>query len=69
MGCESAAEFLGVSILMVGIFGLLALVLIIWAVFDLISSSRPLVEKVLWGLAIWFIPFFGAIAYLLIGKK
>lgn len=67
--CDSPESFLGGSLLTFGILGLLALALIIYAVLDLIKSSRPMTEKVIWGVAIWVLPFIGAIAYLVVGKK
>ena len=66
--CDSAESFLGGSLLTVGIVGLVALALIIYAVLDLIKSPKPLTEKLLWGVAIWVLPFVGAIAYLIVGK-
>ena len=68
-GCDSPGEFLGGSVLTIAIGGIIALILIIYAVLDLIRSSRPMGEKVIWGVAIWVLPFIGAIAYLIIGKR
>lgn len=67
-GCDSPESFLGGSLLTVGIVGLLAIALIIYAIVDLYKSPLDLTTKLLWGVAIWVLPFIGAIAYLLIGK-
>lgn len=67
--CESGAEFLGVSLLIFSIGGIVALILIIIAILDLIQSSRPLPEKLFWGVVIWVIPVIGALIYLLVGKS
>lgn len=67
--CDSTESFLGGSLLTFGIIGLLALALIIYAVLDLVKSARPVGEKVLWGIFIWVVPFIGAIAYLIVGKR
>ena len=50
------------------LIGLVSLALIVYAVLDLIRQPYPASKKVVWGLVIFFIPFIGAIAYLLIGK-
>ena len=67
-GCDSPESFLGGSLLTISIIGLAALALIIYAVFDLISSPKPLVEKLIWGAVICIVPFIGALAYLFIGR-
>ena len=69
VACDSPESFLGGSLVTFGIVGLLALALILYAVVDLVKSPKPIGEKVLWGLAIWFLPFIGAIAYLVVGKN
>lgn len=68
-GCDSPESFLGGSILTIGIAGLLALALIIYAIVDLLKSPMDTGAKILWGIVIWVVPFLGAIAYLLIGKR
>ena len=68
-GCESPEQFLGVSLATALLVGLAALVLIVVAVIDLLRSPMPLTEKVIWGLVIWFVPFVGAIVYLIVGKR
>ena len=67
--CDSPESFLGGSLVTVGIVGLLALALIVYAVIDLIKSPLDITAKVLWGLAIWLLPFIGALAYLFVGRK
>ena len=68
-GCDSPESFLGGSILTIGIAGLLALALIIYAIVDLVRGPLDTGAKILWGIVIWVVPFLGAIAYLLIGKR
>ena len=68
-GCDSPESFLGGSILTVGIAGLLALALIIYAIVDLVRGPMDTGAKIFWGVVIWVVPFLGAIAYLLIGKR
>ena len=68
-GCDSPESFLGGSILTVGIVGLLALALIVYAIVDLVKSPMDATTKIIWGIAIWVLPFIGAIAYLVIAKR
>ena len=67
--CDSPESFLGGSLVTVGIVGLLALALIIYAIVDLIKSPMDLTMKLVWGVVIWVVPFLGALAYLFIGRK
>ena len=67
--CDSPEAFLGGSVVLVTILALVALALIVYAVIELIKSPMPIVNKVIWGLVIWFIPFIGAILFLVIGRK
>ena len=50
------------------LIGLVALALVVYAVLDLLRQPYPMSKKLIWGLVIFFIPFIGAIAYLLLGK-
>lgn len=68
-GCDSPESFLGGSILTVGIIGLIALALIVYAIVDLVKSPMDATTKIIWGIAIWVLPFIGAIAYLVIAKR
>ena len=52
-----------------GVCGLVWLVFGVMALLDLLKSNRDGTEKLLWGLAIFFLPFVGVIAYYLFGKK
>ena len=67
--CDSAAGFFGGSVLTLGIVGVLALILIIYAIMELLKSNLSTTEKIIWGIVIWVIPFIGAILFLVIGKK
>ena len=57
----------GIGIYLIG--SLLALLLIVWAVLDLIKKPYPIEKKVIWGVVILLIPFLGAVLYLLIGRN
>lgn len=52
-----------------GIIGLIILVLDILAIIELVKSSRPDSEKLLWVLIILLLPLIGLILYYVIGKK
>jgi hypothetical protein len=52
-----------------GILGTIHLILFLIALYEIISSSRPVVNKVLWGLLIFLLPCMGLIIYYLIGRK
>lgn len=51
------------------IFGLLVAVLDIIALFDVLFSRRPMVEKLLWAIVIVLLPLLGLILYLLLGRS
>ncbi len=51
------------------LFGVLIAVLDIVAIFEVVFSRRPLVEKVLWALVIAMLPLVGLILYLLMGRR
>lgn len=52
-----------------GLLGLLHLVLWIIAAVEIVRSSRPLAEKVLWLLVILLLPLIGLIIYYVVGRK
>ena len=52
-----------------GICGIVYAVLNVIAMLEIIRSNRDLVSKVLWILALWFLPFVGVIAYYLFGRR
>lgn len=52
-----------------GIFGIIHLILFLVALFEIVTSSRSLGGKVLWGLIVFVFPCFGVLAYYLIGRK
>jgi len=51
------------------ILGLLHLILFLIAAFEILTSKRPLLEKVLWLLLIFLLPLIGLIIYYLVGRK
>lgn len=51
------------------IFGLLVAVLDVIALFDVLFSRRPIVEKLLWAIVIVVLPLLGLILYLLLGRS
>lgn len=53
-----------------GLFGLLCLILWIWAIIDIINSRfREDSTKILWILLVIFLPFLGTILYYVIGRE
>ncbi len=53
-----------------GLFGLLCLILWIWAIVDIINSRfREDSTKILWILLVIFLPFLGTILYYVIGRE
>ena len=51
------------------ILGILHLVLVIWAVLNIVQSSASGVEKVLWSLGVLVFPLVGLIVWYLAGPK
>jgi hypothetical protein len=52
-----------------GILGIVVLVLDIIAILDVMKSSKPTGQKILWGVLILILPVIGLIAYYVVGKK
>lgn len=52
-----------------GIFGLIWLVIVIWAIIRTAQSGAGPVAKLLWILILLFLPVIGLIAWLLLGPK
>jgi hypothetical protein len=50
-----------------GIGGVIVLILDIWALINILQSGASNVEKLLWILLIFFLPFIGFIIWLLMG--
>lgn len=53
----------------VGLFGLIILILDVWAIIRTIGSSAGIVSKVLWVVIILLLPLLGFILWLLLGPK
>lgn len=51
------------------VLGVLHLILWLIAAVELLKSGRPLGEKVLWLLIIFFLPLIGLVLYYVIGRK
>ena len=51
-----------------GLFGLIILILDIWAIVKIVQSRKSTGAKVLWILLILFLPVFGLILWLLFGR-
>lgn len=70
-GCDdvSAGGVLagGIGIYLIG--SIILLILLVYAVIDLVGKPYPIEKKLIWGAIILFIPYLGAIAYLLIGRN
>jgi hypothetical protein len=56
-------ELAGISII-----GIIHVVLVVWAVIDLLSSRRSGCATILWLLLIILLPWLGPILYLLLGR-
>ncbi|MBF8224123.1 PLDc N-terminal domain-containing protein [Halomonas sp. 328] len=52
-----------------GLFGLIWLIIIIWAIVKVAKSGAGPVAKLLWILILLFFPLIGLIAWLLLGPK
>ncbi|HPO93633.1 MAG TPA: PLDc N-terminal domain-containing protein [Phycisphaerales bacterium] len=50
------------------ILGVLHLILFLIAAFEILTSSKPLLDKVLWLLLIFLLPLIGLIIYYLVGR-
>ncbi|MFU8831516.1 MAG: PLDc N-terminal domain-containing protein [Wenzhouxiangella sp.] len=53
----------------VGIFGLIWLIIVIWAIVKTAQSTAGPVAKLLWILILLFFPLIGLIIWLLLGPK
>jgi len=52
-----------------GIFGLIWLIIVIWAIIKVAQSSAGGVQKLLWILILLFLPILGLILWFLLGPK
>ncbi|NDK10242.1 hypothetical protein GW846_05710 [Candidatus Gracilibacteria bacterium] len=52
-----------------GILGIIHIIIFIWALVQILGSSMPLVNKIIWLLVVGLLPIVGLIIYLLIGRK
>ena len=52
-----------------GLFGLVVLVLDVWAIISIIQSSAETVSKVLWVVLVLLLPVLGLIVWFLFGPK
>ncbi len=50
------------------IIGVLHLILWIWAIIDIIGSTKTAGEKILWILIVFLLPLIGLVLYVLIGR-
>ena len=51
-----------------GVLGIIHLILFIIAAIEIISGGKPIGEKLLWLLIIFFLPIIGLILYYVIGR-
>jgi len=52
-----------------GIIGALILILDIIVIYEIVDSSRPVLNKVLWGLFVLIFPVLGVIVYFLFERR
>ena len=48
---------------------IVVVIFIIWALYDLFTSSKPTNKKLLWAILIIILPLIGSILYYFIGRK
>ena len=51
-----------------GVLGIIHLILFIIAAVEIVTGGKPVVEKLLWLLIIFFLPLIGLVLYYLIGR-
>jgi hypothetical protein len=51
------------------ILGILYLVLVIWAIYDLLMSNRSLEQKIIWMIVIIVFPVAGSVIYYLMSRN
>lgn len=54
--------------MIIGLLSLLHLIFFLIAAFEILTSSKPLGQKVLWLLLIFLLPLIGLIIYFLVGR-
>ncbi|CAH1001690.1 hypothetical protein LEM8419_02596 [Neolewinella maritima] len=57
----------GIGLYLIG--SLLALLVVVFAVLDLVKKPYSIQKKVIWGAIIFFIPFLGAVLYFVLGRN
>ena len=68
-GCGGYNAFDAIAGWQSGLCGLLYAISVIYAFVQIINSRRDTGTKVLWGLVVFFFPFFGLIAWYIWGPK
>lgn len=53
----------------VGVLGIVHLILFVWALVQILTSSMSVTGKLLWTIVVLFLPVIGLILYLLLGRK
>lgn len=53
---------------MVRLLGILVLILDVIVIYDIIKSNKDVEKKILWIIAILFLPLFGPLLYYVVGK-
>jgi hypothetical protein len=51
------------------ILGVVHIVVFIWALLQILSSSMDGLSKILWIAIVWLLPVVGLLVYLLVGRK
>ena len=51
------------------ILGIVYLVLVIWAIYDLLMSNRSTEQKIIWMIVIIFFPVGGSVIYYLLSRN
>ena len=54
---------------MVRLLGILVLILDVIVIFDIIRSNKDTEKKVLWIVAVFFLPLLGPLLYYVVGKE
>lgn len=51
------------------VLGIIHLIVFVWALIQILGSSMPLLNKIIWLVVVGALPVVGLIIYLLIGRK
>lgn len=65
---RAAGAGVGIFLIVWAVLGLAVFAFWLWMLIDVLTSSKPSGEKILWALVIFFLPLIGSLIYFFVGR-